>query len=381
VGWRVPAHGRPLLITTCVAKEIPSRRNRLPRSGSPKGRREESNLESLAYVINNPGRLTKPITRAVSRPRAGKFCCVFVQRVLITKIIWGVVTGELPDLTWPRVPFADASAEVVELGEDVTNVAVGDRVIPYFFPKWQAGDPTADGLSLIHGDQVDGMLQTHVCVSSVCLVPAPAHLSDVEAATLGCAGVTAWRALSKANVKPGYTVVIQGTGGVSLFALGFAKMAGATVILTSSSDSKLERGRELGADHTINYSRTPEWSSAVLDVTDGRGADTIIDVGGAQTLAQSVQPARIGGHIACVGFIGGRESPAFPNVLVMAKNIAVVGSTVGSIEDTFDMCRAIAAHKFRPSIARVFSFEEAQEAVDHLLTQGHFGKVSITISR
>jgi NADPH:quinone reductase-like Zn-dependent oxidoreductase len=118
-----------------------------------------------------------------------------------------------------------------------------------------------------------------------------------------------------------------------------------------------------------------------LGITDGRGADTIIDVGGAQTLAQSVQSARIGGHIACPGFIAGRESPAFPNVLVMAKNIAVVGSTVGSIEDTADMCRAIAAHKFRPSIDRVFSFGEAQEAVDHLLTQGHFGKVSITISR
>jgi NADPH:quinone reductase-like Zn-dependent oxidoreductase len=338
-------------------------------------------LESLAYVIDSPGRLTKPIARAVPRPRAGEVLLRIRATSVNYKDYLGVVTGELPDLTWPRVPFADASAQVVELGEDVTNVAVGDRVIPSFFPKWQAGDPTADGLSLIHGDQVDGMLQTHVCVSSVCLVPAPAHLSDVEAATLGCAGVTAWRAFSKASVKPGHTVVIQGTGGVSLFALGFAKMAGATVILTSSSDAKLERGRELGADHTINYSRTPEWSSAVLGITDGRGADTIIDVGGAQTLAQSVQSARIGGHIACAGFIAGRESPAFPNVLVMAKNIAVVGSTVGSIEDTADMCRAIAAHKFRPSIDRVFSFGEAQEAVDHLLTQGHFGKVSITISR
>jgi NADPH:quinone reductase-like Zn-dependent oxidoreductase len=336
-------------------------------------------LESLSYVIDGPGRLAKPIARAASRPRAGEVLLRIRATSVNYKDYLGVVTGELPDLTWPRVPFADASAEVVELGEGVTNVAVGDRVIPSFFPKWQAGEPTADGLSLIHGDQVDGMLQTHVCVSSVCLVPAPAHLSDVEAATLGCAGVTAWRAFSKAKVKPGYTVVIQGTGGVSLFALGFAKMAGATVILTSSSDSKLERGRGLGADHTINYSQTPEWSTAVLDITAGRGADTIIDVGGGQTLAQSVRAARIGGHIACAGFMGGRESPAFPNVVVMAKNLTVVGSTVGSIEDTADMCRAIAAREFRPSIDLVFSFEDAQEAIDHLRTQDHFGKVSITM--
>ncbi|GAA1223171.1 zinc-dependent alcohol dehydrogenase family protein [Pseudonocardia alaniniphila] len=336
-------------------------------------------MQSVAYVIDKPGRLSKPITRAAAGRRAGEVLLRIHATSVNYKDYLGVVTGELPDLTWPRVPFADASAEVVEVGDGVANVSIGDRVIPSFFPKWQAGDPTADGLSLIHGDQVDGMLQTHVCVSSACLVPTPAHLSDVEAATLGCAGVTAWRACSKASVKPGHTVVIQGTGGVSLFALGFAKMAGATVVLTSSSDAKLERGRALGADHTINYGRIPEWSTAVSDITDGRGADAIIDVGGGHTLAQSVRSARIGGHIACVGFVSGRESAEFPNVVVMAKNITMVGSTVGSIDDTADMCRAIDVHKFRPSVDRVFPFGEAQEAVDHLLTQGHFGKVSITM--
>ncbi len=334
-------------------------------------------MHSLAYLVDSPGKLPEPIVRTVPPPRGGEVLLRIRATSVNYKDYLGVGTGELPDLRWPRVPFVDASAEVVELGEGVTNVAVGDRVIPAFFPRWPAGEPTADSLSLIHGDQVDGMLQNYACVSSACLVPTPAHLSDVEAATLGCAGVTAWRAMSKANVQPGSTVVVQGTGGVSLFALGFAKMAGATVVLTSSSDAKLERGRELGADHTINYRQTPEWSSAVAGVTGGRGADTIIDVGGSQTIAESVRAARIGGHIACVGFIGGGTSSAFPNVSVMAKNITMAGSTVGSVEDTAHMCRAISAHKFRPSIDRIFPFEEAQGAIDHLLTESHFGKVSI----
>nr|GFB65071.1 hypothetical protein [Tanacetum cinerariifolium] len=188
------------------------------------------------------------------------------------------IDGGIPGLPMPRVPFSDASATVLELGAGVEGFAVGDHVIPGFFPNWERGPIDAAAMSPILGDQVDGTLQTHLCISARSIAHAPADMPHQAAATLGCAGLTAWRSVvEEAKVRPGQTVLLQGTGGVSLAALAFARMLGARVIITSSSDEKLTRARALGAHETINYTATPDWQSAVLDMTDGRGADLVVE--------------------------------------------------------------------------------------------------------
>jgi NADPH:quinone reductase-like Zn-dependent oxidoreductase len=283
-------------------------------------------------------------------------------------------------LPCPRVPFSDGCGEIIAVGEGVTRLHEGDRVCPNFFPLWQGGPPKRERLSVVYGDHIDGCLQTHPCFDESSLVVPPAHLSDIEAATLGCAGLTAWRSLVvEGKITAGQTVLVQGTGGVALFAIAFAKMFGARVILTSSSDDKLERAKHLGVDHGINYRTVPDWSTRVLELTDGCGADLVLDLGGTKTLPQAIRAAAMGGFVAVIGALSGHEPPLLPAVETMVKNLTIKGVTVGSRTDFEDMCRAIGVAQYRPTVHQIFDLEDAFAAITALETQAHFGKIAIRI--
>jgi len=334
---------------------------------------------SRARRIVADGVLGPGEVREVAAPGSGEV----LLRVRATSINYHDlvgINGGIPNLPVPRVPFSDAGATVEAVGEGVSSWAVDDRVIPSFFQRWQSGPPTKAGQQVILGDQIDGTLQTRVVVPARTLVRAPSHLSDEEAATLGCAGLTAWRSVVvEAAMRPGQTVVLQGTGGVSLFALAFAKLIGARVIITSSSDEKLERAQALGADVLINYRATPDWSGAVQAATDGEGADLVVEVGGGATLAQAVRATRVGGHVSVIGVLSGLRAPDFPLNIVMSRNITLRGITVGSTGDLAAMCQAIEQHGLRPVIDRTFELDMAHEAVAALRAQQHFGKVAIRV--
>lgn len=289
------------------------------------------------------------------------------------------IAGQLHNLKVPRVPFSDAVGTVLAAGDGVTRFREGDRVIPGFFPLWQAGAPNSHAMSQITGDQIDGGLQTHLCVREPSVALAPEYLSNEEAATLACAGLTAWRSLVvEAQLCPGQTVVLQGTGGVSLFALQFAKLLGARVIITSSSDEKLERARALGADVLLNYRRDPDWDRGVVEHTNGQGADLVVDVGGGNAIGRSVNALKIGGHLSIIGVLAGFEAASFPLASVMAKNLHLAGITVGSVKDLSDMCKAIEFSGLRPIIDSKFELDTADQAMDKMKLQDHFGKIVIT---
>lgn len=285
--------------------------------------------------------------------------------------------GGIPRLPLPRVPFSDCAAEVEAVGPGVTRVKPGDRVSANFFPAWQGGRPDPSVMGVVFGDQIDGFVQSSATVPADSLVLAPPHLTDAEVATLGCAGLTAWRSLVvEANVTAGETVVVQGTGGVSVFAIGFAKMLGATVILTSSSDEKLEKGRALGADHLLNYRADPDWDRRVQEITGGRGADLVVDVGGADTFPRAVAAAKLDGHVSIIGVLTG-VTPEFPLVQVMGKNLTVRGITVGNRSQFEAMNRALTAHSWRPPVDRVFELEAANDALALMASKTHFGKIVV----
>lgn len=294
---------------------------------------------------------------------------------------WLVLTGEYnPRQRLPLVPCSDGAGVVEAVGAGVTRVKPGDRVMTLFSQAWLAGPPTREKLAATLGGPLDGTLAEHVVLSADGLVPTPPHLSDLEAATLPCAGVTAWNALvTQGRIAPGDIVVVQGTGGVSIFALQIGVLAGARVIVTSSSDAKLERARTLGAWHTINYRATPEWDRAVRDLTGGRGADHIVEVGGAGTLGRSLRAVRAGGTISVIGVLAGRTAEVLLTPILM-QNLRLQGVIVGSRETFEALARAVAHHGLRPVVDRVFGFEEAREALAWLAAGRHFGKVCIEIA-
>ena len=276
----------------------------------------------------------------------------------------------------PLIPFSDGAGEVAAIGEGVTRVAVGDRVCPMFFQSWIDGRVSAASRRYALGGTRPGVLQDVMVLDAEGVSRVPSHLSFREAATLPCAGLTAWRALfEEANVKPGDTVLVQGTGGVSIFALQFAKLAGASVIVTSSSDEKLDRARALGADHTINYRSVPEWGKAAAAWTAG-GVDHIVEVGGKDTFAQSLEAARVGGTILVIGILTGVSQQIAISSL-FAKNLHVVGLSVGSRRMFEGMTAAIERNAMKPVIDRVFGFDTVPDAL-HLMQQGgHFGKIVV----
>lgn len=278
----------------------------------------------------------------------------------------------------PLVPVSDGVGEVVAIGSEVRRFAVGDRVCPTYVPDWIAGEPTEEAARRRLGGPIDGVLAEYVRVHEDAAVRAPAHLTDVEAATLPIAGVTAWHALFVAGrVQPGDTVVVQGTGGVSLFALALARLAGARVLVTSSSPDKLARARDLGAAEGIDYRATPAWDARVLELTSGRGADHVIDVAGGDGLGRSIAAARVGGTVSLIGFIAGMSS-TLDLAAAMRRVVRIQAISVGSRASFESLARALELHRTRPVVDRVFAFEDARAAYDHLARGGHFGKVAIS---
>ncbi|MFW6052061.1 MAG: zinc-dependent alcohol dehydrogenase family protein [Myxococcota bacterium] len=280
----------------------------------------------------------------------------------------------------PLVPCSDGVGEVVATGDAVTRVQVGDRVAGIFAQRWLEGEPTIPKLRSTLGGPHDGMLAEQVVLHEDGVVHVPAHLSDEEAATLPCAAVTAWNALVvRGHVTAGDVVLVQGTGGVAIFALQIGRLLGARVIVTSSSDDKLARAAELGADGGINYRSDPEWGKRARAMAGGEGVDLVVEVGGADTLAQSLRAIRPGGTVAIIGVLSGTET-AMELTRVLMNVARLQGIMVGSRASFEAMNRAIAHHGMRPVVDRVFEIERAPEAFEHLASGAHFGKVCIRVA-
>ncbi|HEX4948159.1 MAG TPA: NAD(P)-dependent alcohol dehydrogenase [Blastocatellia bacterium] len=283
-----------------------------------------------------------------------------------------------PKLKLPITLCSDGAGEVVAVGAGVTRVKVGDRITPTFMQGWIAGEPRREFMfDSALGSPLDGVLTELMLVSEQGVVRSPANLTDLEAATLPCAALTAWSAIVKfGQVKPGDTVLIQGTGGVALFALQFAKLVGARVIITSKSDDKLARCKTMGADHTINYATEPKWEKVAAELTQGRGVDHLVELGGAATLNQSIRATRMGGTISLIGVLTGPVAQVqLP--LILMQSMRIQGVTVGSREDHEAMVRAIEQNDLKPVISHVYEFENAVEAVRALPQGEHFGKIAI----
>lgn len=278
------------------------------------------------------------------------------------------------------IPLTDGAGEIVAVGADVDNWKVGDRVTTNFCPNWIAGEPDRKDLESAAGKTADGMLCELKTFEPHALVRTPDHLTHIEAGSLPCAAQTAWNALiDLGRIKPGDLVLTQGTGGVSLFALQFAKMAGAEVIVTSSSDDKLARAKDLGADHLINYVTNSDWGGAATEISGGRGVDHVIELGGTQTLKQSLKAVRPGGTISMIGVLSGANFGDILLPFVVSRQVRLQGVTVGSRRTLEALCRALATHNIKPVIDSTFKMEQTAEAFAHLASGKHFGKVCIEI--
>jgi NADPH:quinone reductase-like Zn-dependent oxidoreductase len=289
-----------------------------------------------------------------------------------------VVSGQYPGLTLPLIPLSDGAGEVVAVGEAVTRVKVGDRIAAIFFQDWIAGRLTRQKIKSAMGGAIDGMLAEYVVLNQEGVVLLPEHLSYEGGATLPCAAVTAWQALvTRGGITPGETVLLLGTGGVSTFALQFAKILGAKIIMTSSSDEKLARAKAMGAHETINYKTYPNWHEQVWQLTNGEGVDQVIEVGGAGTLERSLKSTRVGGRVSLIGVLSGAGE--FNHTYILRNSIDVQGIFVGSREMFEAMNAAIALHQIKPVIDRVFPLGEAPEAYRYLQRGSHFGKVVIQV--
>ncbi|MFT4818437.1 MAG: NADPH:quinone reductase-like Zn-dependent oxidoreductase [Pseudomonadales bacterium] len=289
---------------------------------------------------------------------------------------YAVVVGAIPTED-QRIPMADGAGVVEAIGEGVSEFKIGDHVVSTFFPEWLNGSAPIDNFSTTPGDGQDGYAREQVVRSTNWFTHAPKGYTHAEAATLTTAGLTAWRALVvNGGLKAGDTVLTLGTGGVSVFALQFAKLMGARVISTSSSDEKLERLTALGADHTINYKTTPAWGARVQELTNGVGVDHVIEVGGPGTLPESIDAVRIGGHIALIGVLTGRAGD-IPTAKLMAKQARLQGLIVGSRTHQQEMIRAIEVNGMHPILDRSFALEEIAEAFRHEESGKHFGKICL----
>lgn len=283
-----------------------------------------------------------------------------------------------PKLPLPMVPLSDGAGEVVAVGPGVTTVKVRDRVAGCFMQDWPAGELTESATTSALGGAIDGVLSEFVTFRESGVVPIPDHLSDEEAATLPCAAVTAWQGVIETGLRPGESVLVMGTGGVSIFALQIAERAGARVIATSSSDEKLARVRELGGAETINYRTTPEWDRKVRELTGGRGVDHIIEVGGAGTLARSLKAVRLGGRIALIGVLAGAGAEVNPLPALM-KGVRIQGIYVGNREMFERLNRFLSVHRLHPIIDRTFAVDEIAAALQYMQEGRHFGKIVLRV--
>jgi NADPH:quinone reductase-like Zn-dependent oxidoreductase len=335
-----------------------------------------------AYELQATGNLSGlvPVDRSHPEPGPGQI----VVRVRATSLNYRdllVSSGSYGKTALPLVPLSDGAGEVTVVGDGVTRWKTGDRVAATFFPDWVGGEISPERTRAARGGgSTGGMLCEYAAMSEQSVVRIPSHLSFEEAATLPCAALTAWNALvEQGHLKSGETVVLLGTGGVSLFGLQIARLHGARTILTSSNDEKLARAtRTLGADHTINYKATPNWEEKVLELTGGRGADHVLEVGGAGTLSKSLRCTRPGGHVAVIGVLSGLATELRVTDILM-KSLRVNGIFVGS-RDMFEaMNRAIGQHELKPVIDLVFPFSKAPTAYEYLQSGQHFGKVVISM--
>ncbi|HEX7812669.1 MAG TPA: NAD(P)-dependent alcohol dehydrogenase [Burkholderiales bacterium] len=316
--------------------------------------------------------------RPVPKPRRGEILVRIKAASLNYRDLAVLVQKYLPTLPLPYVPASDAAGEVIEVGEDVTRFKAGDRVTPVYTQGWHDGMPTLElRTKRTLGAPLAGVLQEYIAVPAEDAVAIPANLSDAEAATLPIAALTAWSTLQEGGVKPGDTVLVQGTGGVALFALQFAKLAGARVLALSSSDEKLARAKQLGADAGINYRATPDWSPAVREATQGKGVDIIVETAGG-TLDKSLASLAFGGFIGIVGFVAGYKAE-IPLRAVIGPMVRIQGIAVGSRARFEAMNRAIALHKLKPVVDSVFPLEKAADAFRHMEQGRHFGKIVIDI--
>jgi NADPH:quinone reductase-like Zn-dependent oxidoreductase len=277
----------------------------------------------------------------------------------------------------PLVPLSDGVGEVVAIGEGVTRVKEGDRVAGTFWQSWISGGFDAPETCAQLGGSIDGMLTEYIKLSEEGVVHVPEHLTDEEAATLPCAALTVWQALiTEGHLKPSETVLVQGTGGIGIFALQFAVMSGARTIVTSSSDAKLERARALGAAATVNYIQTPEWHPWVRALNDGRGIDHVVEVGGPDSFRQSLRTIRMGGQIHLIGYVGSTRGEVNP-LEILYRRAVVRGIPIGSRESFEAMNRAIELHRLRPVVDRVFPWQDIAPALRYLAERRHFGKVAL----
>ncbi|SFV04083.1 zinc-dependent alcohol dehydrogenase family protein [Pseudoduganella namucuonensis] len=327
--------------------------------------------------------LTAPALTAFRRtelpePKAGPGeVLVRLRAAALNFLDVAVATGKFPAAGFPMIPVADGAGEVAALGEGVASHAIGDRVVPHFMPAWQGGAITPRNVAALRGVTLPGSLAEYVAVPAASLVALPSHLDFIQGATLPIAATTAWNAVRSARARPGSVVALLGTGGVSIFALQFAKASGATVIVTSSSDEKLERARRLGADHVVNYRATPAWDEEVLTLTGGRGADLVVETVGGANFARSLNAAAVGGTVFTVGFVGGTAA-SIDLLPMIVKALRVVGNNTGSVADLAEAARAIAAHRIVPVVDRVFDIGETGAAYAELAAGGrHFGKLAI----
>ncbi len=292
--------------------------------------------------------------------------------LLVPQRGYGALTGTLP-----LIPVSDGVGEVAAVGEGVHRVVRGDRVCPLMIQSWIGGSPTMERLASTLGGPLDGVMAQYMVLDEHGVVKTSDHLSNREAATLPCAALTAWSAIvTDGHVKAGDTVLVQGTGGVSLFALQFAKLHGAHVIVISSSDEKLQRAIDLGADEGINYLSTPEWGKEIKRLTGADGVDLIVEVGGQKTLPQSLRAVRAGGTISLIGVLSGNHMDVSLGLIVTRK-VRLQGISVGSRDGMEAMMRAISQHTVKPVIDRTFAFEELRESLDYLASGAHFGKICI----
>jgi len=320
----------------------------------------------------------KVSSRPDPKPGAGqvllrmKASAINYRDLLVPERGYGSRTGPLP-----LIMLSDGVGEVVEVGAGVTRVKVGERALPCFNQSWISGPVSAERLSRTLGGSMDGTMAEYMCLPQETIVRAPAYLSDLEAASLPCAALTAWSALvTYESLGPGSKVLVQGTGGVALFAIQIAKLLGAHVTVISSSDEKIARAKALGADAAINYRATPEWYRATRDITGGAGYDHIVELGGEKTLGQSLRCIRPGGTLSMIGVLSGGSMSAQLGYVV-TRHVRLQGITVGNRDGFEAMLRAFEQHQVKPAIDHVFAFGELKEAMAYLKKGAHFGKVCI----
>lgn len=334
-----------------------------------------------AFVVRNPASLESLELREQPEPNEPGLGEIRVRlhASSLNYHDYSVVTGAIPTEDG-RIPMSDGAGVVDAVGPGVQDFVPGDRVVSTFFPNWLAGPPPIGDFSTTPGDGIDGYAREWVVCPERYFTHAPAGYTHEEAATLTTAGLTAWRALMvDGPLKPGATVLTLGTGGVSIFAVQLAKMMGGRVISTSSSDAKLARLSELGADEVINYRREPEWGKRVMEMTNGRGADHIIEVGGPGTLPQSIQAVAIGGHIALIGVLTGVAGEV-PTARLMTRQARLQGLIVGSRTQQQAFVRALEVNGVRPIIDQTFELEAIADAFRHEASGQHFGKIGLSIA-